>query len=131
VIAEATAAAVDALAAVVDAGVAEVAGGTSRPVDVICRLQNMLRRRAASRAVMIVVKIGGATTIAGSSTAATIIGGRKGHVPEDPQLPLKQEKNRFFSRANRWQSTVASPQHPLFNQSRNASLTSPGRRRKS
>lgn len=81
VIAEATAAAVAALAAVADAGVAEVAGGTSRPVDVICRLQNMLRRRAAKRVVMIEVTIGEATTIADSSTAATIIDGPKARVP--------------------------------------------------
>lgn len=130
-IAEAIAAAVAALAAVADAGVAEVVGGTRRPVDAICRLQNMPRRRAANRAVTIEVTIGGATTIGGNSTTATITGGRKGRVPEGLRLPLKRAKNRFFSRANRWQSTVASPQHPLFSQSRNASRTSPGRRLKS
>lgn len=108
-IAEATAAVVAALAAVADAGVAEVAGGTKGTVDVICRLQNMLRRKAAKHEVMIEATNGGGTTIADNSTAATIIGGRKDHVPAGLRLPLRRERNRFFCQANHWQSTVASP----------------------
>jgi hypothetical protein len=104
-IAEATAVAVDDLAAVADAGAAELAGGTKRPVDVICRHQNMQRRKAANRAV----KIEGATTIADNSTAVTITGARRGRVPADLLLPLKPAKNRFFSLANRWQNTGVSP----------------------
>jgi len=84
---------------------AEVGGAIVRQEAEICRLQNMLRRRAVNRAATIEA----ATTIAASSTAATITGARKGRARAGHRLPLKQEKNRFSSRANRWQSIAASP----------------------
>src|SRR5712692_1204055 len=86
-IVEVIAVAVDAGAAVVDATVVEVVDVTRGQADVICRLQNMLRRKVANRVVRIEVMIGVATRIADNSTAATIIGGRKGHVPADLRLP--------------------------------------------
>lgn len=108
VIVVATVAVADAGAAGEDAavvGVAEAAGVTSHRADEICRLRNMLRRKAANRAA----KIEAATTIAASSTVATITGDRKGRARTGHRLPLKQEKNRFSSRANRWQSIGANP----------------------
>jgi hypothetical protein len=105
VIVEVTAVAGDAGAAVVDATVVEVVDVTRGRADVICRLQNMLRRKAANRAVT----IGVATTIADNNTAVTIIGGRKAHVPADLRFPWSRGKNRSSSRVNRSQSTGANP----------------------
>ncbi len=121
------AAAVDVGAAVVDASEAEVVDVTRVRADVICPLPNMLRRKVANHGAM----IEGVTTIADNSTAASIIGGRKGHVPAVLLLPLKPGKNRFFSPVNRWQSTEASPRLLRFNQSRKASPTKRGRKQKS
>jgi len=104
----ATVAVADAGAAGEDAavvGVAEAVGVTSPRADEIYRPRNMLRRKAANRAA----KIEAATTIAASSTGATITGGRKGRARAGHRLPLKPGKNRLSSPANRWQSIGASP----------------------
>jgi hypothetical protein len=86
-IVEVTAGAVAAGAAVVDVTAVEAGDVTRARADVICPLQNMLRRKVESHAVMIEVAIGVATTIADNSTAVTITGGRKGRVPADLRLP--------------------------------------------